>query len=445
MECEVIVVGGGIGGLTVAALLAARGVDVALFERQSHVGGCLAEFEHLGQSFDPTFGLFSGWEPEGVWERVFDALPVRPPEATKLTENFVLRLPDGVDVPVGSDRDALQQNVAKAFPDCAAKAVQFMRAIFDSRADLDSLRKTSENFHAFIDAQLSFLAQRTLETAEPSRVIDTLRLATGDMWEIDGGAQALADRLASSFKQSGGRLRLNSPVLRLAYGSNGTPEGVDLLSGERVTATRAIVSNLTVWDTYGKLIGLRHTPAAISAQLRQMSAWGVYQVFMVLDEEVVAKLPCLRLVLAFDAEETRAPVPHLMVNIATGKTQSPSSRQRGATLTAFTNTDDWFAFHQDATWHEEQDQAALEEIWSRLHRAAPEIADSAEVFETTTPQTFYESVRRKMGMVGSPTPAGAGHSSCFDNLFLIGDTVSDRIGVAGVANGAYHLAETLTN
>lgn len=444
MECEVIVVGGGIGGLTVAALLAARGVDVALFERQSHVGGCLAKFEHLGQSFDPTFGLFSGWGPDGVWQRVFDALPVTPPEATKLTENFVLRLPDGVDVAVGSDRDALQQNVARAFPDCADKAVQFMRAIFDSRADLGSLRNTSENFRAFIDAQLSFLAQRTLESAEPSHVIDTLRLATQDMWEIDGAAHSLADRLASSFKQSGGNLRLNSPVLRLAYRSNGTPEGVDLLSGERVIATRAIVSNLTVWDTYGKLVGLRQTPAAISTQIKQMSAWGVYQVFMVLDEEAVTQLPCSRLVLAVDAENTTGPAQHLMVNIATGKNQSPSSRQRGATLTTFTNTDDWFAFHQDPTWHEEQDQAALKEIWSRLHRAAAEIADSAEVFETTTPQTYYESVRRKMGMVGSPTPAWAGHSSCFDNVFLIGDTVSDRIGVAGVANGAYRLTDTLT-
>ena len=442
MECEVIVVGGGIGGLTVAALLAARGLDVALFERQSQVGGCLATFEHLGHSFDPTFGLFSGWEPDGVWERVFDALPVTPPEATKLTENFVLRLPDGVDVTVGPDYDVLQQSIARAFPDCAGKAVQFMRAIFDSRADLGSLRNTSENFRAFIDAQLSFLAQRTLKSAEPSRVIDALRLATGYMWEIDGGAHSLADRLASSFRQSGGNLRLNSPVLRLAYRSNGRPEGVDLLSGERVTATRAIVSNLTVWDTYGKLIGLRQTPAAISAQLKQMSAWGVYQVFIVLNEDAVAKLPCSRLILAVDAEHTPVPAPHLMVNIGGAKSQS-TSRQREATLTAFTNADDWFAFHQDATWHEEQDQAALEEIWSRLHRAAPEIASSAEVFETTTPQTIYESVRRKMGMVGSPTPAWTGHSSCFDNLFLIGDTVSGHIGVAGVAKAAYHLAETL--
>lgn len=443
MECEVIVVGGGIGGLTAAALLAARGVDVCLFERQSHVGGCVAKVEHLGRSFDPTFGLYSGWEAGGVWESVFAKLPAAPPAVTKLSPNFVVRLPDGADVPVSSDREALQQSVASAFPDCAGKASQFVRAVLDSDTDLESLDETSASFRAFIDAQLLFLAQRTLGDAEPSGVSDTLRLATGDLWEIEGGAHSLADRLAFSFKQSGGNLRLNSPVLRLAYGNNGKPVGVDLLSGERVTATRAIVSNLTVWDTYGKLVGLRHTPASISAQLKQTRAWGVYQVFMRIEEDAVAGLPCPRLVLALDAEETSAPPPHLMLNVTAAKNQSPSSDS--ATLSAFTDSDDWFAFHDDASWQEEQDQAALEEIWSRLHRAAPEIAGSAEVFETATPHTYYESVRRKMGTVGSPKPSGYGPVSRFENLFLIGDTVAHHFGLEGIADEAYRLAHTLVD
>ena len=57
MDCEVAVVGGGIGGLTVAAVLAKRGVDVCLLERESQVGGCAASVEKFGYKFDPTDGL----------------------------------------------------------------------------------------------------------------------------------------------------------------------------------------------------------------------------------------------------------------------------------------------------------------------------------------------------------------------------------------------------
>jgi phytoene dehydrogenase-like protein len=444
MNHEVIVVGGGIGGLTVAALLAARGVDVCLFERESHVGGCVAKFEHLGQAFDPTFGLYSGWEAGGVWERVFAELTVAPPPVTKLSPNFVVRLPDGTHVPVSSDHEALEHGILNAFPECAGRAVHFIRGALECRADLESLKKTSENFRAFVDAQLTFLTQRTIENAEPSRINDPLSFAMGDLWEIAGGAQSLADRLATSFKQSGGNLRLNSPVLRLAYADDGTPNGVDLLSGECITATRAIISNLTVWDTYGKLVGLRRTPPAISAQLKQMSAWGVYQVFMLIDEAAVATLPSRRMIFASSAQETSPPA-HMFLNIQSPNDQAQSAGKRRATLSEFTDVDDWFAFHEDSSSHEEQDQAMLEKIWARLHAAAPDVSNGAEVFETATPQTYYESVRRKMGMIGSPTPGLSQSSTHLDKLFLVGDTAAQTIGLAGVADAAHRLACSLTD
>ncbi len=442
MNHEVIVVGAGIGGLTVAALLAARGVDVCLFERQSHVGGCVANFEHLGHSFDPTFGLYSGWEADGIWDRLFVEMRVPPPAVTKLSPNFVVRLPDGTDVPVGSDRGALEQNVVNAFPECADRAVHFIRTALERRADRESLKKTSDNFRTFIEAQLAFLAQRTIDTAEPSHVIDAFSLATGDLWEIDGGAQSLADCLAATFKTSGGKLRLNAPVLRLAYAEDGTPHGVDLLSGERVTATRAIISNLTVWDTYGKLVGMRRTPPAISAQLKQMSAWGVYQVFMLIDEAVVTTMPSRRMIFASRAQD-RSRAAHMCLNIRSPNNQAQSPGKRGATLSEFTDVDDWFAFHEDTSWHEEKDQAVLEKIWDRFYADAPDVANGAEIFETATPQTFYESVRRKMGMIGAPTPTVLNSRTHFEKLFLVGDTIAAGTGLAGVATQAHRLAHSL--
>ena len=104
--------------------------------------------------------------------------------------------------------------------------------------------------------------------------------------------QAIAERLAESIKKSGGTLRLNSPVLRLAYCDTGQRAiGVDLLSGETVIARKAIVSNLTVWDTYGKLIGLNRTPLETKKLLKTLQGPGAYLVYASLEESALARLP----------------------------------------------------------------------------------------------------------------------------------------------------------
>ncbi|HAF25132.1 MAG TPA: C-3',4' desaturase CrtD, partial [Blastocatellia bacterium] len=93
MVHEVVVVGGGIGGLTVAALLAARGVDVCLLEREPRVGGCASSFDKFGYSFEQGDGLYSLWQPNEIHDQVFSELPVDSPEVHLLEPAYVVRLP----------------------------------------------------------------------------------------------------------------------------------------------------------------------------------------------------------------------------------------------------------------------------------------------------------------------------------------------------------------
>src|SRR5258708_18285244 len=110
------------------------------------------------------------------------------------------------------------------------------------------------------------------------------------MFAIRGGAAALADSLQESIKRSGGKIRLDTPVLRLSYDSSGAAVGVDLLSGETVTASQAVVSNLTVWDTYGKLVGLNRTPAELRKQVNKLRGWGAYLLYLALDDTAQASM-----------------------------------------------------------------------------------------------------------------------------------------------------------
>ena len=114
---------------------------------------------------------------------------------------------------------------------------------------------TSDRFRSFVDAQLQLFAQSGANECAYLFACVALTLRRRGFFAMEGGAGELANLLAQSITQSGGTVRLNTPALRLAYDTRGYPTGVTLLSGETVTASRALVSNLTVWDTYGKLVG----------------------------------------------------------------------------------------------------------------------------------------------------------------------------------------------
>lgn len=346
MSYDVVVVGGGIGGLTVAALLSARGAKTCLLERNSQIGGCVARVEFAGHDFEPGMGLYTSFGPGEIYERVFAELPVQLPDTSLL----------------------------------------------------------------------------------PGSAIH---------YSIKDGPASVAERLADSIKKSGGTLRLNSPVLRLAYDEAGQKAiGVDLLSGETVFARQAIVSNLTVWDTYGKLIGLNRTPLETKKLLKTLQGRGAYLVYASLEESALVRLPGEHFSVA---EFTVAIAPR----------GSGPSGKRAVTIKTDTDVTDWFAFQASEEEYEERDQAALSEVWTRLHAAVPELGADIEIIETANPRTFYDLTRRKLGMVlGIEAPESGniepfGHRTSLPNVFMIGDTITATATMDAVVESALSLANEL--
>jgi len=355
--CDVVVVGGGIGGLTVAALLSARGINTCLLERQSQVGGCIGRVEFSGYEFEPGMGLYRSFGAGGIYASLFSKLPVDPPAVSLLTSPYIMREADGTDVTLPDD----------------------------------------------------------------------------NLYAISGGPAALAERLAQSIKQTGGTLRLNTPVLRLAYDEAGRADGVDLLSGERVFAKRAIVSNLTIWDTYGKLVGLNRTPSEIKKHLSTLHGTGVYLLYAGIEEPAVARLPGERMRVEDDEGE-------FTLAISSSGVAPPG--KRAVTFTTRTEIDSWFAYQSSEEDYEEWDQDALEHFWNRLHAALPELGSDIEVIETANPRTYYDSTRRKLGMVlGVEEPVSLGYKTSIPNVFIVGDTAISEAKVDAVAQSGLLVAK----
>ena len=248
------------------------------------------------------------------------------------------------------------------------------------------------------------------------------------------------------FRKSGGTIRLNTPALRLAYDSSGSLLGVHLLSGETINASRAVVSNLTVWDTYGKLVGLDRTPSEIRKRLQSLHGWGAYLLFLGISEEQAQRLPSDHIIAITEPPPGQACDPmEAQFTFAMSPQWDPRGPQgmRSATVHMLTDVEPWFTYHEDESEHEKKDQLTLESVWSRLHSAIPELGDSVEVIETATPRTYYETTRRKLGMVGGLGQSLAvfgrnsfSHRTFIPNLFLVGDTVFPGGGVAAVSQSA---------
>jgi prolycopene isomerase len=226
----------------------------------------------------------------------------------------------------------------------------------------------------------------------------------------------LAELLAESIKRSGGALRLDSPVLRLAYDESGRATGVDLLSGERVFAKKAIVSNLTIWDTYGKLVGLNRTPPEIKKHLNTLQGTGAYVVYASMEESAVSRLP---------GERMRVQDSEGEFTMAIAAAQAANPGKRAVTFTCPTEVDLWFAYQSSEEDYETWDQEALEHFWTRIHAALPELGSDIEIIETANPRTYYDQTRRKLGMVlGVEGGAGMAHKTSLPNVFVVGDTVA---------------------
>lgn len=493
MECEVVVVGGGIGGLTVAALLAQRGIDVCLFERQAEVGGCAASFDKFGYSFQQSYGLYSSWQPEEIHRRIFAELPVEPPDIHALDPSYVVRLPDQCQVAVGKGAEQFEQSLREVFPECAEQAIEFYRELYlagttlrqlmQQDSDLLSSSKTSRTykllskgkagakilaagsdpvaaklnglsfrFRRFVDAQLEILAQGDSSHVPYLQAAIALTEAHQGMFAIRGGSAALAARLADSIRASGSSVRLNAPVLRLAYDSAGDAGGVDLLSGEKVRASRAIVSNLTVWDTYGKLVGLNRTPPEIRKALRTLRGWGAYLMFLSIEDHAADTLAGDRLLALTDWQadgEYDKENQQLFFNAAPAWDKRAPEGKRAITVHAFTEADAWFTFHSDEEELETRDQQMLAACWDRLHKAMPELGGDVEVIDTLNPRGYYDSTRRKLGMVGGLVPTGTqfwpGQSpylTSLPNLFIVSDTTSAG-GLGAISRAALALADKL--
>lgn len=308
-EKRVLVIGGGIGGLVSAALLAAKGCDVTLIEAAAGPGGKLRTVMSDGVAVDGGPTVFT---LRSVFEDVFaacgadlaDHVTMRP--ATTLARHAwgdarldLFADPAQSEAAIGEFAGAAEARGYRAFRAESQRLFEALDGPFlhgsktnpltlgwrmgvRGLADFANLRPFTSMWSAlggyFKDQRLRQLFGRyaTYCGSSPFQCPATLMLVAhaeaSGVWLIDGGMHRLALALEALGRSNGVRFRYSAPVREIVM-ENGRAAGVILASGERIEAG-SVVCNADAAALGAGLFGeaARTAAAPVPACRRSLSA-----------------------------------------------------------------------------------------------------------------------------------------------------------------------------
>ena len=482
-----MVVGGGVGGLATAALLARAGCRVTVLEAQVYVGGCAGTFSHKGYRFDAGATLAGGFQPGGPLDRLAQELeiewPLQPQEpawvvhlpqrSIALTRDQVGLLrafprsqrfwreqrklaevgwrlgADGLPWPPGDARELTQ--LGRALLRHAPRAPRYWPLAFRSVADW--LRRCGlgreRELRRLLDALLLISAQTTSEHTNALWGATALDLPRQGTMQVAGGMGALAQTLATRLEQLGGEVRLRQQVSRILV-ERGRATGALARSGrrgrnERLFEADFVVANLTPWNL-ASLLG-EAAPASLRREVHSLRP-GLGAFVLHLGVEARA-LPddCAdhhQVVAGDEGPLGEGHSLYLSLSPHWDSRRAPAGC-RAATISTHSAAGTWHSLLQtDPAKYKARKEAYVERLLQNAERALPGLRGAIRLQLAGTPVTWQYYTGRHLGLVGG-FPATSllrarGPRCGLPNLRMVGDSIFPGQSTAGVAAGAMRVA-----
>lgn len=478
MKFDVVVVGGGLGGLVSAYILSKNGLGVLVLEKNRQLGGCLQTFTRGGVKFDTGIHYIGSLEPGQLMHQFFtylnllDDVPL-----SRLDSNaYDIVMLNGKTYSLASGYEGFVQSLAGGFPGQAADLRRYVQKIqqIANASPLYNLSKLGGT--TFLQSEaLSYSADELVASVTANGTLQSVLLGNAPLYagvrgitpaythaiiansymqsafRVVNGSDVIAQSLRSSIQRHGGMVRTNAQVNEFVCAADGRVEAVLLSSGERIEGQR-FISNIHPYETLVRLKN-SHIRNAYRERIAQLpSTISCMVLYLRFKPNAVPYLNS-NLFCYFDNIDPLQPYsPEHFGHSFMFMHQCSEINQRyalGASLIAYMDyaeVQQWAGTvvgHRGAGYAEFMEQRA-QVLLQRLEEVIPGITAQIEGYDISSPLTYQNyTATRRGAMYGvlrdkrSPLQSFISPRTKIPNLFFTGQNIQAH-GVLGVIVGAIH-------
>lgn len=494
---DVVVIGGGLGGLAAGVTLAGHGRKVVVLEQHTVPGGYAQCFQRGPYRFDISLHALSGLAPGGGYDVLYRDLGIWDRlRLHRLDPLYRLRLPDR-EVTAHADWYRYESELIGHFPaeatgirayldEVAAACRDFRRMAEDQTAgrmpapaDVPArypamTRISGETWEQMTSRHVADARARSALGAlwgycglPPSRCTALMGAgATGSYhehggWYPEGGSGALSGALARVLRERGGEIRYGVLATGIEL-SHERAVAVTTGDGQRLEA-EVFISNASAPATMLEMVGRDHLPDDYVVRVADpVPSYTVFGVFLGLNRDVFAEQGLsheLFLADSYSADESwhaglRGDWGKAYVMITDYTRVDPGCAPPGhavavvSTVASWDYQDTWgtggdLTGYQQNSRYLQIKQQVTDTLIERADAAVPGLANAIEFREASTPLTNFRYTRNPRGAIegyeNSPENSGPGwlpQETPIRNLFLAGAWTNTGGQNPAIASGA---------